>query len=187
MRRRVRLLRPILVAAVAAVCLLGIWIALCVRFVAHPDLEAHRQVDALYVLGPVETRLEPALALMDAGVAPMMLATTSINEATGLPYFTDHCGRVTATYRIECVVPEPYTTRGEARLLAEQVKAHGWRRVAILTSTAHAARARMLMQRCVAAEVLVWDYSNNDTLTGWLGEFVHQSGGWAQAQLDSSC
>lgn len=184
-RRRPRLwLR---VGAGLVVLAVGAWVGVCVRYVAHPDIDAHERVDALYVLGPVETRLDEALALMDAGLAPVMLATTSIDEATGTPYFTDHCGRVTATYRIECVVPDPYTTRGEAELLAEQVREHGWTKVAILTSTAHASRAGLLMRRCVAASVLVWDYPSDNSVTGWLSEFVHQSGGWVQAQLDPGC
>lgn len=186
MRRR----RPAFWIGVASACVtlvVAIWLGLCVRYVGHPDIDPHERVDALYVLGPVETRYDEAIALMDAGVAPVMLATTSIDPYNGMPYFTDHCGRVTATYRIECVVPDPYTTRGEAELLAEQAREHGWTKVAILTSTAHASRARLLIQRCVAASVLVWDYPSDNSVTGWLGEFVHQSGGWVQAQLDRAC
>ena len=184
---RPRTRRTLLIALASVLALAATWLALCVRYVAHPDIDAHERVDALYVLGPVETRLDEALALMDAGLAPVMLATTSIDESTGTPYFTDHCGRVTATYRIECVVPEPYTTRGEAEMLAGLVRVHGWRKVAILTSTAHASRAGLLMRRCVAASVLVWDYPSDNSITGWLSEFVHQSGGWVQAQLDPGC
>ena len=187
MSRTPRLRRALLVTAVAALCLVAAWIAVCVRYVAQPRIDPVARVDALYVLGPVETRLEPALALMDAGVAPVMLATTSIDQQTGQPYFTDHCGRVTSTYRIECIVPDPYNTRGEAELLAEQVRQHGWTKVAILTSTAHASRARLLMDRCVAASVLVWDYPSDYSIAGWFSEFVHQSGGWVQAQLDPAC
>ena len=163
------------------------WIGVCVRYVGHPDIDPHERVDALYVLGPVETRYDEAIALMDAGLAPVMLATTSIDPYNGMPFFTDHCGRVTPTYRIECVLPDPYNTRGEAELLAGQVAVHGWRKVAILTSTPKASRARMLMQRCTTASVLVWDYPDDRTAAGWLEEFVHQSGGWVQAQLDPGC
>ena len=182
-RRRTR----VLVAIGALLGLLGTaWVAVCVRFVANPRIDPHEPVDALYVLGPLETRIEPALALMDAGLAPVMLATLSL-DAAGRPYFSDHCGRTTPRYRIECVVPDPYTTRGEAELLAEQVREHGWTKVAILTSTAHASRAGLLMRRCVAASVLVWDYPSDNSVTGWLSEFVHQSGGWVQTQLDPTC
>lgn len=181
-----RRLRSLVVLMIALATLLTVWLALCVRFVANPRIDPHQPVEALYVLGPLESRLEPALALMDAGVAPVMLATLSV-DATGRPYFTDHCGRTTPGYRIECVLPDPYTTRGEARLLAEQVRAHGWTKVALLASTAQAERARLLVGRCVAVTVLVWDHPEPRTPTDWLGEFVHQSGGWAQAQLEPGC
>ena len=175
------------VAAIAALTLAGVWLALCVRFVAHPRIDPVEAVDALFVLGPLETRIDPALALMDAGVAPLMLATTSIDAATGQPYFTQYCGKATARYRIDCVVPEPYTTAGEARLLGDQVRSHGWTRVAILVSTAQAERARLLMARCVPATVLVWDYPTPRTAVDWLGEFVHQGGGMVAAAIERDC
>ena len=43
------------------------------------------------------------------------------------------------------------------------------------------------MKCLVAASVLVWDYPSDNSITGWLSEFVHQSGGWVQAQLDPGC
>nr|NLI51572.1 hypothetical protein [Propionibacterium sp.] len=162
------------------------WVSVCVRYVANPRIDPREQVDALYVLGPLETRIEPALALMDAGVAPVMVATTSIDPA-GRPYFTQYCGRTTETYRIECVLPDPNTTRGEARLVAALMRERGWTRVGVLASTPQAERARMLLERCVPGEVLVWDYPVDRSVKGWLAEFVHQSGGWVQAQLDPGC
>lgn len=169
------------------VVILGLWTGICVRYVAHPRLDPHERVDALYVLGPLETRVGPALGLASEGLTPVVLATESIDQTTGEPYFTQYCGVETSTYRVECVVPTPYTTRGEARALAAQVTKHGWTRVAILASTAQAERARLLMGRCVSATVLVWDYPESRSLIGWLMEFLHQSGGWVQAQFDRDC
>lgn len=63
---------------------------------------------------------------------------------------------MTGTYRIECVSSDPHSTRGEAQLLGNQGEEHGWSRVAVVTTTPHAARARMLMERCTDAEVLLW-------------------------------
>ncbi len=177
----------VLVAVGAVLTALGAaWMAVCVRFVAQPRIDPHEPVDALYVLGPLETRIGPALALMDAGVAPVMLATLSL-DPVGQPYFTDYCGRTTPGYRIECVVPDPYSTRGEARLLGREVRARGWTRVAVLASTAQAERARLLLARCVPGMVLVWDHAEPRDVGAWLGEFVHQSGGWVQAQLEPDC
>ena len=162
------------------------WLGLCIRFVAHPRIDPVVRVDAMYVIGPVETRWEEALARGDEGVAPVFLATTSIDPG-GKAYFPPNCGEQRNGYTIECVVPDPYTTRGEARLLAAQVREHGWTHVAVFTSTPHTARTRMIMERCVPAQVSVWNYPEDRGWRGWLGEFVYQSAAWVKAQLIRDC
>lgn len=156
------------------------------RWVAHPEIDELAQVDAVYVLGPVETRIDEALAVMDQGVAPLLLATTSVNQRTGEEYATEHCGRQTPGYAVECVIPEPYTTQGEARLLAAQVEEHGWTEVAVITSRDHAARARLWMERCVPVEVLIWEDGRSDGPPG-MSSVVHQTGGWVAAELEEGC
>ena len=163
------------------------WSALAWRIVAHPTIDAPSEVDAVYILGPVETRIDEALAVMDSGVAPLLLATTSVNQETGEAYATDHCGLMTDTYTVECLTPDPYTTQGEASLLAREAQTGGWDRVAVLTSTPHAARARLLMERCVDAEVLVWDYPQERSTRSWIRAAIYQTGGWVKAQLQRDC
>jgi hypothetical protein len=190
-RGRARRRRAVLaVATLALVGLVGlvVWLAVCVDVLMHPEVDPQQPVDAAYVLGPVETRIEDARAVLAAGVAPVLLATTSVNAQTGEPFATGHCGMVTDGYRVECVLPDPYSTRGEARVLGEQVEAQGWSRVAVLTSTPHAARARMLAERCTDAEVLVWTVGvEPHGVRGWAGAFVYQSAAWAKAQLVRGC
>lgn len=175
------------VTAGAGLALVVAWLALCIRFVAHPRIDPVEHVDAMYVIGPVETRWPEALARGDEGVAPVVLATRSIDRTTGEAFFPPDCGEQRNGYIVTCVTPDPYTTRGEARLLAEQVREHGWTHVAVFTSTAHAARARMLMERCVPARVSVWDYPRQRTIGGWLWDFAYQSGAWLKAQFLRGC
>ncbi|WP_141401528.1 hypothetical protein [Ornithinimicrobium cerasi] len=168
------------------------WVAVCVDVLVHPEVDPVGVVDAVYVIGPVETRIEETLALMDTGVAPVLLATTSVNPDTGQTYATDHCGLVTDRYSLECVLPEPYSTRGEAQVLGEEAAYRGWDRVAVLTSTPHAARTRLLMERCTvsdrATEVLVWTVEDEDRgLRGWVGAFVYQSAAWVKTQVVRDC
>ena len=164
------------------------WVLVCVDRVARPDLDEAGQVDAVYVIGPVETRIEQALAVMDTGVAPVLLATTSVNQETGQHYATGHCGQESDLYRVECVLPDPYSTRGEARLLGGQVEEHGWERVAVMTSTPHAARTRLLMERCTDAEVLVWAVDDGDLgVRAWANAFVYQSAAWVKTQVLRGC
>lgn len=166
--------------------LFTIWIGICVRHVANPKIDPIQPVDALYVLGPLETRIDPALDLMNQGVAPVMVATLSI-DADGTPYFTQYCDLATDSYRVECVVPDPYSTSGEAKLIGQLAREHGWTKVAVLASTPQASRARLWLERCVPATVLVWDYRQQRSVRAWLSEFVHQSGGWVKAQFTQSC
>lgn len=183
-------MRPWLTTLVATVlAALVTWVAVTLDVVVDPQVDEVGPVDAVYVIGPVETRIEEALAVMDSGVAPVLLATTSVNPDTGEHYATDHCGLRTATYRVECVLPDPYTTRGEARVLGARVEEHGWDRVAVMTSTPHAARTRMLMERCTDADVLVWatDAGADRSLRGWAQAAVYQSGAWVKAQLLRGC
>lgn len=175
-----------MLAALTLACLVA-WVSVCVDVLAHPQTDPVEQVDAVYVIGPVETRIGETLALMDTGVAPVLLATTSVDRF-GRTYATEHCGTSTATYRVECVLPDPYTTQGEAQLLGEQVAKHGWTRVAVLTSTPHLARTRLLMERCTDAEVLMWPVGDGPGgVGGWAQAFVYQSAAWVKTQLVRDC
>lgn len=165
-----------------------IWLAICLDTIATPRVDEVGRVDAVYVIGPVETRIDQVLGVMDTGVAPVLLATISVNPDTGEHYATEHCGKRAGNYSVDCVLPDPYNTRGEAKTLAEHVEAEGWSRVAVVTSTPHAARTRLLMERCVDAEVLIWTVSSGqESWGGWLSAFLYQSAAWAKAQLLRGC
>ncbi|MFK5633450.1 MULTISPECIES: hypothetical protein [unclassified Ornithinimicrobium] len=185
-------LRPWGFAALGTVLAAAItWVSVCVVVIARPLVDELQAVDAAYVIGPVEIRIDQALAIMDTGVAPVLLSTISVNPDTGAHYATEHCGLQTAAYRVECVLPEPYTTRGEARTLAAHVTEHDWSRVAVMTSTPHAARTRMLMERCLGddVEVLVWttDDHVDRSARAWAGSFVYESAAWVKAQVLRDC
>ena len=178
---------PSLLAGMTLAALVG-WVSVCVDVVAHPELEETGVVDAAYLIGPAETRIEETLALMGTGVAPVLLVTTSVNADTGLPYATGHCGLQATGYRVECVMPEPYSTRGEARLLAREVEEHGWERVAVVTSRSHAARTRLLMERCTDADVLVWAVGREPgSWRGWVLVSVYESAAWVKTQVARDC
>lgn len=179
-----------------ALALALLWLGLCIRFIVHPRVDPVERVDAMYVIGPVDTRWTGAMARADEGVAPVVLATQMIDPlGTGiLPtecdedrYDEDRNVEQRNGYVVACVMPNLYTTRGEARVLAEQVRVNGWEHVAVFTSTPHAARTRMLMERCVPAQVSVWDYPRRRTVVDWFGEFLYQSGAWVKAQIVRSC
>ncbi|MFC6423067.1 hypothetical protein [Ornithinimicrobium tianjinense] len=178
---------PSLLAGMALAALVG-WVSVCVDVVAHPELDETEVVDAAYLIGPAETRIEETLALVDTGVAPLLMATTSVNAETDESYATGHCGLQAGGYRVECVVPEPYSTRGEARLLGREAEEQQWERVAVVTSRPHAARTRLLMERCADAEVLVWAVGREPgSWRGWALSSVYESAAWVKTQVVRDC
>lgn len=56
---------------------------------------------------------------------------------------------------VRCVMPEPETTAGEARLLARLADEDGWERLTVVTTDTHTARARMHLDACVDIPVEV--------------------------------
>lgn len=180
-----RLWIKVLVATMLASLI--VWVSVCVDVLVHPDVDPQGPVEAVYVIGPVGERMDEVVTLMDSGVAPVLFATISVDAETSIAYPAEECGVETATYRVECVVPDPYTTRGEARFLGEQVAQHGWSRVAVVTSTPHAARTRLLMDRCTDAEVLLWTVDGERGMGEWAKEFAYQSAAWVKTQVARGC
>lgn len=111
--------------------------------------------DVVVVLaGGKGERLATARTLMDRAVGPPAgLLLISNGDAPGWPEANAMCGTAAESYAIACFRPRPDTTAGEARVLGELARAQGWDRIAIVTSTYHATRARMRVERCVDAQV----------------------------------
>ncbi len=101
-------------------------------------------------------RLAAAKGIMDREVgAPGSLLAISNGEAPEWPEANELCGTAGRDYSVVCFEPEPNTTRGEARAVAELAAAVRGERVAIVTSTYHATRARLLTERCLPEGVEV--------------------------------
>ncbi len=186
-RHRVRTFLIILIALVAAVL---VWLGLCWRFVVHPRVDQPQPVDALYVIGPAEERMPLAIDLARSGLTATILTTVSVDPRTGERYPRDYCAGYPGLpdIIIECVDPDPYTTRGEARLLNRVAAERGWDHVAVLTTTAHVARARMWMNRCVdGPTVEVWEFRQPHSVGQWLFSFAYQSGAWLKSRFQPGC
>ncbi|HEY5057746.1 MAG TPA: ElyC/SanA/YdcF family protein [Gaiellaceae bacterium] len=106
--------------------------------------------DAVVVLsGGLNRRLDPALALVRRGVAPVLAISSAFRSPTWKKAQRLCRGEDGPTrFRVICFDAVPYSTRGEARAIARLARAHGWHRVVVVTSTFHVTRARMLVRRC---------------------------------------
>src|SRR5688500_1313514 len=102
------------------------------------------------VLAGAKSRLPVALELVERGVAPVLVISDGLDprwtQANRLCRFGD-------PERVVCVRPEPYSTRGEARLAARLARERGWDSLAVVTSRFHLMRARRLLERCFAGEL----------------------------------
>jgi uncharacterized SAM-binding protein YcdF (DUF218 family) len=141
----IRRLLLVLAALVAAWLLAIVFLFVWPRADAPP---AH--ADAVVVLsGGLNRRLDPALALVQRGVAPVLAISSAFKSGTWKKAERLCRGEDGPTrFRVLCFSAVPYSTRGEARAVARLAKAHGWRRVIVVTSTFHVTRARLLFKRC---------------------------------------
>src|SRR5205823_5133085 len=84
---------------------------------------------------------DPALALMRRRVAPVLAISGAFLDPKWTKAHRLCRGEEGPTrYRVLCFVPQPYSTRGEARAIARLAVQHGWRRVIVVTSTFHVTR-----------------------------------------------
>ena len=113
-------------------------------FILYDDDEV-AEADAVMVLAGNKRRLPVALALVERGVAPVLVISDGLDprwtSANRLCRFGD-------PVRVVCPRPEPYSTRGEARLAARLAREHGWDSLLVVTSRFHLFRARRLFERC---------------------------------------
>ena len=139
------------------VALVGAWLVACAFLFVWPRADAPpAHADAVVVLsGARNLRLDPALQLVERGVAPLL----AISGAARDPRWrkarqlcaAGHVGRV----RVVCFMPVPFSTRGEARAIGRLARARGWNRVVVVTSTFHVTRTRLLFHRCYAGRLWV--------------------------------
>ncbi len=86
-----------------------------------------------------------------------------------------------------CAKPDPFTTRGEARWLEQQMHDQGWDSAAVVTFTPHISRARMIMDRCDTGGVAMVDVGEPLAPWFWAYHFGYQTAGFAKAFALSGC
>jgi uncharacterized SAM-binding protein YcdF (DUF218 family) len=106
--------------------------------------------DAVVVLsGGLNRRLDPAIALVRRGVAPVLaISGAFLDPKWKKARKLCNGGYGPTRFRVLCFEPKPYSTRGEAEAVGRLARQHGWSRIVVVTSTYHVTRARMLFRRC---------------------------------------
>ncbi len=135
----------VLVAAVAYG--FGIWL-----FLLHPQDGLPRKADAVFVLAGGRSRLPVALNLMAHKVAPTLVVSEDSQSDDPARYQLCH-GPRPKRYTLVCRVAAPFSTRGEARVIAGLVEAKGWVEVVVVSSRYQLYRAKVLINRCTNANL----------------------------------
>lgn len=167
------------IALIVVAALLLTWLAWAIRIVIFPAHDAIEPADAIVVIGPVDDwREDLAYELVDEGVADTVAFTSSRAEEPD-----DYCSPRSPDVHVECFVPDPYTTQGEATWVRGAARERGWERVVVITMDAHIERARFIFQNCVdGVEVLFPAEPEPDYSFERLAhQFAYQTGAWAKA------
>lgn len=181
-RRRRRLLAwaIALVTAVGVLALAGLPVYV---FPAGADPHRAPASDVVFVLGPPTLdRVADAVAVQEATATPAMLI--SIVEPSDEPgalaaMVPDECAQSGTT----CVMPEPFSTLGEAQLLAAHAEQTGATSAVVVTATPHVARTRYLMEKCSGVETTVVGIGGPDSFSGWARQYLYQSAAFAKAWI----
>lgn len=132
-------------AAVLLVVLVG-FLALTARLFVWPDTNAPLRSDAIIVLGGGGSRIPEGLLLAKEGYAPLLVFSVNRGQS---------CAPSDRDYRTICFIPNPASTRGEAREIAQLSRQFHLHRVILVVSTPQATRARLRVGRCYRGQVLV--------------------------------
>lgn len=144
-----------------------------------PRTDPPGHADAVVVLsGGHNWRLDPALELMRRGVAPTLVISAVALD----PNWTKAhriCRDGLPDKKVLCPIPDPYSTRGEARMIARLARQHGWHKIDVVTSRYHVFRARIVIRRCYHGELAMvgthypWLAAPLDWLSEW-GKLIVQ-------------
>lgn len=147
-----------------------------------PRVDVPQRSDAIVVLGgSSDDREEIGLELAEEGYAPRLIFSDPYGAASPL---TQTCADDTRSFSIECFVPSPNTTRGEAREIRDRAEREGWSNVIVVTSTPHVSRARYIFDKCWGGDTEFVNSNNDMSLPGWAWSYIYQTAGYVRASVE---
>jgi len=144
--------RKLLALVVLLVVLL--YVVGAVLFFARSDDALGGDADAVVVLAGDESRLPVGLELVRDGAAPVLVVSEDPTGHDEERTRTCKRGRV-AGAELVCRLAVPYSTRGEARMIATLADRRGWDRLVVVTSRYHLFRAERIIERCTDAQLVM--------------------------------
>jgi hypothetical protein len=177
-------------------CILGlaasVWVLVIAAVIGglpvyvRPQIDPLRHADAILVLGgPYYTRYRYGLDLRSEGWAPTVVVSNP--NGPDDPFMTDFCARPHPELDLHCLVPDPPTTKGEARELRRLASQYGWRTVIVVTYRPHISRARFILKQCFDGDLVMVATPDHILIGRWAFEYIHQTGGYLKAALQPDC
>lgn len=142
-------------------------------------------VDAVVALAGTPRSVAAAQALVEQGAGRELVLSNPFGSND--PMMKQVCAAHPTGYRVTCFVPDPSSTRGEARAIRTLAREHGWRTVAVVTSTDHISRARMIVARCYGGRLQMIDSGVPISPAEWAYDVVYQSAAFVKAALLQGC
>jgi uncharacterized SAM-binding protein YcdF (DUF218 family) len=152
----------------------------------RPQIDPLRYADAILILGGYgDLRYAFGLELALHGWAPNLVVSnpTGANDQ----WQRNYCAAPPSGLKVHCFVPDPPTTKGEARELGRLAGQYGWRTVIVVTFRPHISRARFVLERCFHGDLIMIANPEHISVARWAFEYVYQTTGYLRAMLQSGC
>jgi uncharacterized SAM-binding protein YcdF (DUF218 family) len=152
----------------------------------RPQIDQLRRADAILILGGHgEARYELGLQLQAQGWAPAVVLSNPSGPDD--PEMTEFCATPHPNLQLYCFVPDPPTTKGEAKQLRRLAEQYGWRTVIVVTFRPHISRARFILERCFDGDLILVASPTHISATRWAFEYVYQTAGYLRTLLQPGC
>ena len=161
----------------AIIGLLSALVLLDLRLFVFPELDEPERADAIVVFAGPGDRITRAWELADRGLASYVVVSIADTRA---------CEPERPTVIQLCFTPDPATTQGEARAVAELAREHGWDDLIIVSGTTQVTRIRLRQGRCFEGDVQV--LAVREALGPFLYRWIYEHGALLKALiLQRSC
>ena len=157
----------------------------------RPQIDPLRHADAILVLGGRDYDRYPfGIGLGEHGWAPTVVLSVD-RWRTGL------CATPHPHLNLRCFIPDPPTTKGEARELHSLAATYGWRTIIVVTYRPHISRARFILEQCFDGNLVMVESPGGSGVSagravhlstlGWAYQYIYQTAGYARAVLEPGC
>jgi uncharacterized SAM-binding protein YcdF (DUF218 family) len=149
----------------------------------RPQIDELRRADAILVVGGADPdpRYRYGFELARQGWAPHLVISDPDREQTA------QCSDQYPGFTVECFVPDPRTTLGEARELRRLATEKRWHTVIVVVYTPHISRARYIMGKCYDGALVMTAAPARLSVVDWAWMYVYQSAGYLKSLIGGRC